>query len=309
MEAVILFSHGSLLCGAGLTLEDHAARMRRRLPELIIEIGYLNYSDPSFIAAVEACRTQGASHITVLPYFLAPGYFVSTAMPKCIQEAQSLFPSLIFQTANPVGYDPLLADVILESANQARPQSLWYEDRERAFQRCRKLSSCPLFSVLNCSESLSSNRTDSILSTPQLSDFSIKDQSESFRDAALLVLVHGSPKAGANDDFLKVLEEIKLRKLFHQVQEGYLECNEPAIPEAIDLCANSGVKKILVIPYFLHTGKHVVKDLPELLSAGASRHPDLDLLLGDFIGRSSIITDILTDRLLAVDSASIGIAT
>src|SRR5207253_2121682 len=40
MDALILFSHGSVLCGAGQALDEHAARLRERGDFGIVEIGY-----------------------------------------------------------------------------------------------------------------------------------------------------------------------------------------------------------------------------------------------------------------------------
>lgn len=290
MEAVILFSHGSLLCGSGETLDFHAERLRNRFPTIIIEIGYLNYSDPAFNEAVAACLSQGADRITVLPYFLAPGYFVNKALPKSVKEAQAVYPSLQFVIAEPIGYDQALASAIIESAAKARSKEFWFEDRDLALQQCRIQERCPLYSSTGCPKPLRK---------PDVNAESECVRSNSFHDAALLALVHGSPTASANDEFLQVLEVIKTGHQFAYVQQGFLECNEPSIPEAIDLCAAAGVKNILVVPYFLHTGRHVVKDLPELLADGSMRHPGIELYLGDFLGRSPIITDILAERLFS----------
>ena len=81
------------------------------------------------------------------------------------------------------------------------------------------------------------------------------------------------------------------------VQVGFLECNDPSIPVAIDQCAQPGVKRIITVPYFLHTGTHVSEDLPNLLEEGRNRHSDVEFLLADFIGRSTKVTEILGDRI------------
>ncbi len=291
LEAIVLFSHGSLLCGVGETLKIHAERLSNRNLAPIIEIGFLNYSEPSFLQAVTACAERGATRITVLPYFLAPGYFVNTALPKSVNEAKLQYPELEFVTAEPIGYNQALASAIVESAARARPKEFWYEDRDRALQSCRMLESCPLYPPSGCPKLISSS--------PLNGERQVDARSNSLEDAALLALVHGSPTASANDQFFEILEEIKASALFAHVQQGFLECNEPSIPAAIDLCAATGVKKILVVPYFLHTGKHVVKDLPTLLSEGSLRHPDVEFFMGDFLGRSSIITDILAKRMIS----------
>ena len=77
VKALLLFSHGSVLCGSERTLEDLAARLRARGAAPIVEMGFLNYSKPLFATAFERCVQQGATEITVVPYFLVAGKFVS----------------------------------------------------------------------------------------------------------------------------------------------------------------------------------------------------------------------------------------
>jgi sirohydrochlorin ferrochelatase len=114
---------------------------------------------------------------------------------------------------------------------------------------------------------------------------------------ALLVLAHGSPRPSANAAMLRVLEVARQRGLFPIVQVGFLECNEPDIPTAIDLCAAQGATCIRAVPYFLHTGTHVAEDLPALLEAGRQRHPGIEFRLGPYLGRSERLTDILAERI------------
>jgi sirohydrochlorin ferrochelatase len=116
---------------------------------------------------------------------------------------------------------------------------------------------------------------------------------------ALLVLVHGSPRPTANNDMYRVVELCKEKGIYPIVEVGFLECNEPLIPDAIDRCASQGAEAIVAVPYFLHTGTHVSQDLPELLAEGKQRHPQIEFRLGPFLGRSAKVTDILTDRTIA----------
>lgn len=117
---------------------------------------------------------------------------------------------------------------------------------------------------------------------------------------ALLVIAHGSPRPTANADLYRVLELRRIREQFPIVQIAFLECNEPSIPDAIDLCISRGADEIVAVPYFLHTGKHTADDLPTLLEDGQRRHPSARFRMGEFIGRSEAVTEILTARLDAV---------
>lgn len=113
---------------------------------------------------------------------------------------------------------------------------------------------------------------------------------------ALLVMVHGSPRPVANGDMFRVVEEVKARNVFDHVAVGFMECNEPTIPDAVDACAAEGAERIVAVPYFLHTGTHVADDLPTLLEEARERHPHVQFQMGRYIGTSPLLTDILAAR-------------
>lgn len=150
MDAVILFSHGSLLCGAGEALDAHAEALRRSGLWPYVAVGYMNYSDPTFVDAVTDCVRQGADSIVVVPFFLISGYFVSKTLPERIAEASGLFPTLSFKIATAIGYDARLADAILESAAAPLGPALWRDDLAAAGRGCRAIPDCPLYGSPNC---------------------------------------------------------------------------------------------------------------------------------------------------------------
>lgn len=115
--------------------------------------------------------------------------------------------------------------------------------------------------------------------------------------SALLVMVHGSPRPIANEEMFRVVEIVKRRGVYPIVEVGFMECNAPDIPEAIDACVAQGARRILAVPYFLHTGNHVADDLPALLEAAMERHPDVEFRMGRYLGALPNLTDILEDRI------------
>jgi sirohydrochlorin ferrochelatase len=114
---------------------------------------------------------------------------------------------------------------------------------------------------------------------------------------ALLVMVHGSPKESANNDMFEVVELVRQRRVFPIVKVGFMECNQPTIPEAIAECVSDGASKIVAVPYFLHVGTHVADDLPTLLEEARLIYPAVEFALGRYIGESAIVSDILAARI------------
>ncbi len=157
MNAVVLFSHGSLLCGAGEALRIHADRLRMRHIAPIVEVGYLNYSEPPFLQAVSRCAAAGASRIIVAPYFLVPGYFVSVDLPKCVEVARAAYPDITFITAAPIGFDQRLADALLTNAKDAASSEHWHDELMTTASHCRPFQLCPIYGTPACPKRLDSS--------------------------------------------------------------------------------------------------------------------------------------------------------
>jgi len=150
MNALILFSHGSLLCGAGEALDDHAARLRRTGEWDRVAVGYLNYSTPTFAETVAECAARGATQILVLPFFLVPGYFVTKSLPECLEAARVAHPDLEFTVADAIGFDTGLADALIASAQVPLGPDEWRDDLAAAARGCRARPDCPLYATPNC---------------------------------------------------------------------------------------------------------------------------------------------------------------
>lgn len=116
---------------------------------------------------------------------------------------------------------------------------------------------------------------------------------------ALLLMAHGSPRPEANEDIRKVADLLRSEKKRPFVLVGYLDCNEPDIATAIDDCVTAGATTILAVPYFLHSGRHLLRDVPAILKDAALRHPAVSILMGDYVGHQPEIAEVLMDRVRA----------
>ena len=120
---------------------------------------------------------------------------------------------------------------------------------------------------------------------------------------ALLVMVHGSPRPESNDDMFAVVDMVRQRNIFPVIEVGFMECNEPTIPEAIANCVQQGATRVIAVPYFLHAGNHVANDLPELLEKAGLEYSGVEFLMGDYLGRDPLITDVLRERAIQAQNS------
>ena len=116
---------------------------------------------------------------------------------------------------------------------------------------------------------------------------------------ALLIMAHGSPRAEANADIVRVAEVLRERETHPLIVVGYLDCNEPTIPDALDQCVADGATRIAAVPYLLHTGRHFLIDLPQILEAASQRHPGVEIVMGDYVGHQDQVAEVLRDRVAA----------
>jgi sirohydrochlorin ferrochelatase len=119
---------------------------------------------------------------------------------------------------------------------------------------------------------------------------------------AMLVMVHGSPRPIANQDMFAVVDVLRERGVFPIVEVGFMECNEPSIPDAIERCVELGAEQVVAVPYFLHTGNHVTDDLPTLLEEAQQQYPDVQFLMGDYLGHDPLLADVIAERAASVRS-------
>lgn len=114
---------------------------------------------------------------------------------------------------------------------------------------------------------------------------------------AILLLGHGSRAAGANDALYAVAAMVKDETVAAMVEVAFLPPHAPAIEQGIDRCVAQGAARILLYPYFLFAGAHVLKDLPEQIEQARRRHPGLELILGEPLGVHPKLAEIVRERI------------
>ncbi len=112
---------------------------------------------------------------------------------------------------------------------------------------------------------------------------------------ALLLVAHGSRKQSSNEEVETLSLKIKqlLTSEFEIAECGFLELAQPLIPEAIDRCVALGATEIIVVPYFLSAGRHVVQDVPEEVEKGQKNNPDTLIRISNYLGARDEIANLL----------------
>lgn len=83
---------------------------------------------------------------------------------------------------------------------------------------------------------------------------------------------------------------------------AYLEITRPLIPEAIDRCVRKGAKEIVVLPYFLLTGRHVERDIPQIITGARKKYKGkATIKLAPYLGYHRKIVEVVRQRIRQVD--------
>lgn len=72
----------------------------------------MELAEPTIEQAIETCIDNGAHRIVIAPYFLSRGRHIQEDIPSLVREAQEKYPDIVCIIAEPIGVDPLLAQLI-----------------------------------------------------------------------------------------------------------------------------------------------------------------------------------------------------
>jgi len=107
----------------------------------------------------------------------------------------------------------------------------------------------------------------------------------------LLLIAHGRRRQASNDEVRQLAESVSAQRGsdIDAVEVAFLELVEPSALEVLARCVSQGAKEIVVFPYFLAAGTHVVSDIPEAIAAFLAAHPNLRIHLTSHLGASGVL--------------------
>jgi len=114
---------------------------------------------------------------------------------------------------------------------------------------------------------------------------------------ALVLIAHGSRREASNQEVINLVSALKqpASDRYQLVQAGFLELAKPSIPEAIESCIQSGATSVIVVPYFLAAGRHVVEDIPNIVQPVAEQYPGVGIHIAEHVGLSKIMIQLILD--------------
>ncbi len=106
------------------------------------------------------------------------------------------------------------------------------------------------------------------------------------KNIALLIVAHGSRWEQSNEEIQRLAESIgqKQESKYALIYAAFLEIAEPTISQGLQFCANQNMNEIIVFPYFLAAGRHVMQDIPEEVNVFQQKNPQISIRIVDYFG-------------------------
>jgi sirohydrochlorin ferrochelatase len=111
----------------------------------------------------------------------------------------------------------------------------------------------------------------------------------------IVLFAHGSTVQSANDGVRGVADELA-RRTGRTVEAAFLECAPPTLADAVAKLSDSGVRRIVIVPYFLTMGIHLKRDLPRIAGELRNIYEGVSIEIGDPLDGHPGLIDILVDR-------------
>lgn len=113
----------------------------------------------------------------------------------------------------------------------------------------------------------------------------------------LLLVAHGSRRPESNDEVRQLCASLKgLNNNYDRIEYAFLELAPPSIPEGLINAIENGAAEIVVMPYFLSAGTHVVNDIPACIEFVRAQHKDTKISLAPYIGLGKGMKDLILSQ-------------
>jgi sirohydrochlorin ferrochelatase len=100
----------------------------------------------------------------------------------------------------------------------------------------------------------------------------------------------------ANDAVRSMAGQLACRSGYEAVETAFLEGGRPDLRGAVEALAGRGIRRVIVIPYFLTLGMHLQRDLPRLVEELRASHPGVEIQVTAPLDGHPALIDALVGR-------------
>lgn len=119
------------------------------------------------------------------------------------------------------------------------------------------------------------------------------------RECDVLLIGHGSSDKNAHDAFLHLAETI--RPQYRNVQHCFLELDKPNIEEGTAQIVKKSPQVLLMMPYFLHKGAHIKRDVVNDVNAALDKVDFKNAHMARHLGVDETLVRLIVERAAEVE--------
>lgn len=120
------------------------------------------------------------------------------------------------------------------------------------------------------------------------------------RVKALIIAAHGSRKKESNREIASLADRLskKAEGSFERVAHAFLQMAEPRIDKTIQDLVEQGAVKIVIFPFFIGSGSHILVDIPELVKTAQSDYPQVEFRITRHLGKIEGIETVILEEVM-----------
>ena len=118
-KALLIIGHGSKSQEAIATFNKTVDHVRQNAGYEIVSGAHMELAAPCIEESVDVMADNGINEIIMIPYFLYSGIHIKHDIPEIIEELKQKYPQINFKFGNPIGFEPVIADILIRRAKEA----------------------------------------------------------------------------------------------------------------------------------------------------------------------------------------------
>lgn len=117
-KALLIVGHGSRSEDAVAVFKQIVNEVRKKSSFSFVEGAHMELAVPGIRESVSLLADKQVKEITIAPYFLYEGMHLKKDIPEIISLLTEEYPGIDFRIAKPIGFEPLMADIILKRVSE-----------------------------------------------------------------------------------------------------------------------------------------------------------------------------------------------
>lgn len=118
MKALLIVAHGSRRKQSNDEVIEMAQKIKKHNDNSfpIVHAGFLEITEPLIPESIEKCINEGATSVTVLPYFLNSGRHVVEDIPEIVNDTKKSYPNVPIVVTPHIGNSPVMINLLLNTS-------------------------------------------------------------------------------------------------------------------------------------------------------------------------------------------------